>query len=57
MLKYEDELNLQGYSAFVGFFQGRYHDFAYGITRAAYLTVMQKHFKTYVPGTVDLEKE
>ena len=40
VLKYQGDLNLQGYSAFVGFFQGRYHDFAYGLTRAAYLIIM-----------------
>lgn len=58
MIKYEGNLNSQGYAAFVGFFQQRYHDFAYGLTRAAYLVFMERHFQSYVPGTVvDLDKE
>lgn len=52
VIKYEAELNDQGLAAFVGIFLGRYDDFAYALTRAFYLTVMESHFKTYVPGSV-----
>jgi len=57
VIQYQNELNEQGYAAFVGIFMGRYQDFTFGITRAIYLTVLEAHFKTYEPGTVVLPKQ
>ena len=41
----------------MGLYQKRYQDFAFGLSRAVYLTVLQTHFATYIPGTIELESE
>lgn len=52
VIKYESELNAQGFGAFVGIFTGRYQDFTYGISHAIYLIMLQDVFQTYVPGQI-----
>ena len=52
LINYQSELNTQGLTSFIGLYTGRYQDFTFGLSRALYLTILQTHFKSYVPGSL-----
>lgn len=55
IIESQEELNTQGWTSFLGLYQERYQDFAFGLSRAVYLTVLKSHFNSYIPGTINLK--